>query len=97
MYSSIFGSMFGSEINCKATLAGIMCCAGLENYTCVAYKLYSYATNLEGPASFFTADSLYVVTTQSERYFAQVGESCVVELAVLSVRPARQLVSLLVG
>lgn len=46
---------------------------GLENYTCVAYKLYSYATNIEGPASFFTADSLYVVTTQSERYFAQEG------------------------
>ena len=48
------------------------CVAGLENYTCVEFALRSYATNVEGPASFFTADSLFVVTSQSERFYAQV-------------------------
>ena len=47
--------------------------AGLANYTCVEFALRSYATNVEGPASFFTADSLFVVTSQSERFYAQVG------------------------
>jgi hypothetical protein len=51
--------------------------AGLENYTCVDFALRSYATNVEGPASFFTADSLFVVTSQSERFYAQVrAELC---------------------
>ena len=37
------------------------------------FALRSYATNVEGPASFFTADSLFVVTSQSERFYAQVS------------------------
>jgi hypothetical protein len=39
----------------------------------VDFALRSYATNVEGPASFFTADSLFVVTSQSERFYAQVS------------------------
>lgn len=63
-----------SAVPACADMTGVVPCgAGLENYTCVAYSLQSYATNPEGPASFFTADSLFVVTMQTEQYFQQVS------------------------
>ena len=49
------------------------CSAGLENYTCVDYTVNSYATNTQGPAAaFHSADSLFLVISQTEKLYAQV-------------------------
>jgi hypothetical protein len=53
-----------------------LCFAGLENYTCIEYVVRSYANNPEGPAaSFSSADALFLVTSQSEKFYAQVLHS----------------------
>ena len=49
------------------------CSAGLENYTCIDYTVFSYATNTQGPAAaFHSADSLFLVISQTEKLYAQV-------------------------
>lgn len=49
------------------------CSAGLQNYTCIDYTVFSYATNPQGPAAtFHSADSLFLVIAQTEKLYAQV-------------------------
>ena len=46
---------------------------GLANFSCAVYDSRTWALDPEGPASFQTADSLYIVTTQAEKRFVQVS------------------------